>query len=113
MYLGKVMEQGRADEIFGGANHPYTQALISAIRSPNPQDRPRERIHLTGDTPSPVNLPVGCRFATRCHRKLGALCDTVAPPIRQMSPSHEITCHIDIAELRQAAVLGFKGRALP
>ena len=111
MYLGKVMEQGTVDEVFGGDNHPYTQALISAIRSPNPDDRPRDRIHLTGDTPSPVNVPAGCRFATRCHRKLGALCDTVPPPIRLMSPSHEITCHIEAADLRHAAVSGTEGLA--
>ncbi|PZM14737.1 ABC transporter ATP-binding protein [Rhizobium tubonense] len=99
MYLGKVMEQGRVDEVFGGGTHPYTEALLSAIRSPNPDEVPRERIRLTGDTPSPVNVPAGCRFATRCHRKLGTICDTVPPPIRQMSPTHEIACHIERADL--------------
>jgi peptide/nickel transport system ATP-binding protein len=99
MYLGKVMEQGRVDEVFGGGTHPYTEALLSAIRSPNPDEVPRERIRLTGETPSPVNVPAGCRFSTRCHRKVGTICDTVPPPIRQMSPTHEIACHIDQAEL--------------
>jgi peptide/nickel transport system ATP-binding protein len=100
MYLGKVMEQGTVDEVFGGSTHPYTEALISAIRSPNPDEAPRERIRLGGENPSPVDVPAGCRFATRCHRKVGAVCDTVPPPIRRMSESHEIACHIDEAQLR-------------
>ena len=99
MYLGKVMEQGRVDEVFGGGTHPYTEALLSAIRSPKPDEVPRERIRLTGETPSPVNVPAGCRFATRCHRKVGAICDTVPPPIRRMSATHEIACHIEEIEL--------------
>ncbi|KAA0691374.1 ABC transporter ATP-binding protein [Neorhizobium sp. P12A] len=100
MYLGKVMEKGTVEEVFGGGTHPYTEALISAIRSPNPDEEPRERIRLTGETPSPVNVPAGCRFATRCHRKVGAICDSVAPPIRQMSDTHEIACHIEEEKLR-------------
>ncbi|WP_183665351.1 dipeptide ABC transporter ATP-binding protein [Phyllobacterium trifolii] len=100
MYLGKVMEQGTVEEVFGGGTHPYTEALISAIRSPNPDEKRRVRVHLTGDTPSPINVPAGCRFATRCHRKVGAACDSVPPPLRKMSDTHEIACHIDAAELR-------------
>jgi len=100
MYLGKVMEQGTVEEVFGGGTHPYTEALISAIRSPNLDEKPRERIQLGGDTPSPVNVPAGCRFATRCHRKVGGICDSVPPPIRKMSQTHEIACHIDEAQLR-------------
>ncbi|MFC7398081.1 dipeptide ABC transporter ATP-binding protein [Chelatococcus sp. GCM10030263] len=100
MYLGKVMEQGAVEEVFGGGTHPYTEALISAIRSPNPDEVPRERIRLSGETPSPVNVPAGCRFATRCHRKVGAVCDTVPPPTRKMSDTHEIACHIEEAQLR-------------
>jgi peptide/nickel transport system ATP-binding protein len=96
MYLGKVMEKGTADEVFGGANHPYTEALMSAIRSPNPDRPARNRIPLTGETPSPVNVPAGCRFSTRCHRKVGAICDTQPPPIRRLSAGHEIACHIEI-----------------
>ena len=100
MYLGKVMEQGTVEEVFGGGTHPYTEALISAIRSPNLDEAPRERIRLTGETPSPVKVPAGCRFATRCHRKVGGICDTVAPPIRQMSETHQIACHIEEDRLR-------------
>ncbi|WP_368518431.1 dipeptide ABC transporter ATP-binding protein [Rhizobium sp.] len=100
MYLGKVMEQGTVEEVFGGGTHPYTEALISAIRSPNLDEAPRERIRLTGETPSPVKVPAGCRFATRCHRKVGGICDTVGPPIRQMSETHQIACHIEEDRLR-------------
>ncbi|MDL2406976.1 ABC transporter ATP-binding protein [Rhizobium calliandrae] len=100
MYLGKVMEKGTVEEVFGAGTHPYTEALISAIRSPNPDEAPRERIRLTGETPSPVNVPAGCRFATRCHRRVGAICDSVAPPIRRMSDTHEIACHIEEEKLR-------------
>ena len=100
MYLGKVMEQGTVDEVFGGGTHPYTEALISAIRSPNPDEVPRDRIRLTGETPSPINVPLGCRFATRCHRKVGPICDTTPPPIRTLSETHEIACHIETAQLR-------------
>ncbi|MEP7457361.1 ABC transporter ATP-binding protein [Phyllobacterium sp. SB3] len=99
MYLGKVMEQGTVEEVFGGGTHPYTEALISAIRSPNPDEKPRDRVHLTGDTPSPINVPAGCRFATRCHRKVGAVCDSVPPPLRKMSDTHDIACHIEAAGL--------------
>ncbi|MDG4888061.1 ABC transporter ATP-binding protein [Mesorhizobium sp. WSM4887] len=94
MYLGKVMEKGTVEEIFGGATHPYTEALISAIRSTKPEGAERNRITLTGDTPSPVDVPRGCRFASRCHRKLGSICDREPPPIRRMSATHEIACHI-------------------
>jgi len=100
MYLGRIMEQGRVDEVFGGGTHPYTEALLSAIRSPNLDEVPRARIRLIGETPSPVNVPAGCRFATRCHRKVGTICDTQPPPIRRMSTTHEIACHIDEADLR-------------
>jgi len=95
MYLGKVMEQGTVAEIFGAAAHPYTQALLSSIRSTDP-DRPKAaHIQLQGEMPSPVDVPQGCRFATRCHRKLGGICEQEAPPLRRLSASHEILCHID------------------
>ncbi|MDH6202303.1 ABC transporter ATP-binding protein [Rhizobium esperanzae] len=99
MYLGKIMEQGTVEEVFGEGAHPYTEALLSAIRSPHPDEAPRERIRLSGETPSAVNVPAGCRFATRCHRKLGSICDTAPPPLRKMSDTHEILCHIEQVDL--------------
>jgi len=103
MYLGRIMEKGTVDEIFGDTTHPYTEALISAIRSTNPDETSRTRIMLTGETPSPVNVPPGCRFASRCHRKLGAICDTVPPPVQLVSDTHEIACHIPIEDLQVPA----------
>jgi len=105
MYLGKVMEQGTVEEVFSGSSHPYTQALLSSIRGTDP-DRPKPpHIQLSGEMPSPVDVPTGCRFATRCHRKLGGICDQEAPPLRRLSATHEILCHIESADLQVDAVL--------
>ncbi|GAB2899746.1 ABC transporter ATP-binding protein [Paraburkholderia jirisanensis] len=100
MYLGRVMEKGRAEEIFAPPYHPYTEALLSAVHSPDASVK-QERVRLTGETPSPINVPPGCRFASRCHRKLGDICDTVVPQVREVSPTHQIACHISLDELRK------------
>jgi peptide/nickel transport system ATP-binding protein len=100
MYLGRVMEKGLAEEIFTPPYHPYTEALLSAVHSPDASAKQQERIRLTGETPSPIDVPPGCRFASRCHRKLGDICDTVAPPVRQASATHQIACHISLENLR-------------
>jgi peptide/nickel transport system ATP-binding protein len=99
MYLGKVVEKGSVEEIFGGATHPYTEALISAVRSIDPARASAPRVTLSGEVPSPIDVPPGCRFAARCHRKLGAVCDSVEPPLRTLSATHEILCHIPREEL--------------
>jgi peptide/nickel transport system ATP-binding protein len=100
MYLGRVMEKGLAEEIFSPPYHPYTEALLSAVHSPDASAQQHERIRLVGETPSPVDVPPGCRFASRCHRKLGDICDTVTPPVRQASATHQIACHISLEDLR-------------
>lgn len=100
MYLGRIMEKGLAEEIFAPPYHPYTEALLSAVHSPDASVKQQERIHLSGETPSPIDVPPGCRFASRCHRKIGEICDTDAPPVRLASSTHEIACHIALEDLR-------------
>ncbi|MCX8500836.1 MAG: hypothetical protein ORO03_03970, partial [Alphaproteobacteria bacterium] len=77
---------------------PYTEALLSAIPIPDPTAL-QPRVRLAGEIPSPLNIPKGCRFATRCHRKVGAICDTTPPPDRHGDNGHIISCHIPIEEL--------------
>lgn len=98
MYLGELFEVGYAAELFHPPFHPYTEALVSAIPQPDP-DRPTARTRLIDDIPSPRNIPTGCRFHTRCPRKIGAICETEVPPWRDGGDEHYIKCHIPLDEL--------------
>ncbi|MBI2469317.1 MAG: ABC transporter ATP-binding protein [Candidatus Rokubacteria bacterium] len=100
MYLGKVMEAGPVAAIFEPPYHPYTEALLSAVPIPDPSVE-QKRIRLEGEAPSPVNPPKGCRFAGRCPRKLGEICDREPPPVQRAGESHFIACHIPLEELRK------------
>ncbi len=106
VYLGRLWEVGTAAEVFAPPYHPYTEALLSAIPVVDP-DAHQERIRLEGSVPSGAAVPSGCRFHTRCPRRLGPLCEQAEPPWRTVSPTHSICCHIDLDELgrRQTSVL--------
>ncbi len=94
MYLGKIVETGPRKQIFSAPSHPYTQALLSAIPSPEVDDTRdrRERIVLRGDVPSPSNPPSGCRFRTRCW-KAQEICVTEEPPLVGPDADHLVACH--------------------
>ena len=100
MYLGQIMEAGTADEIFSPPYHPYTEALLSAVPIPDP-DVKQKRVRLEGEIPSVIDPPKGCRFSTRCPRKIGEICDNVPPPDVEVAPGHRIKCHIPLEELRE------------
>lgn len=91
MYLGRMMEIAPKESLYTEPLCPYTQALLSAIPSPDPKLQ-RRRIILEGDVPSPIDPPAGCRFASRCFAKVGA-CDVSAPEQREVLPDHVCACH--------------------
>ncbi|MFT7677461.1 MAG: oligopeptide/dipeptide ABC transporter ATP-binding protein [Planctomycetota bacterium] len=92
MYLGRIVEQGSADQIFNAPQHPYTQALLSAIPRVDPRQR-RERIPLEGDVPSPINPPSGCYFHTRCPA-VEERCKQSYPEVLQVAPGQQAACHL-------------------
>jgi peptide/nickel transport system ATP-binding protein len=104
MYLGKVVEIGPADKIYDPPYHPYTEALLSAVPIADPEAEQKD-IRLSGNVPSALNPPSGCRFHTRCPRRAemlpdgGKICETEEPPWRQSESGHRILCHIPLEEL--------------
>lgn len=92
MYLGRIVETGRAEEIYSAPAHPYTRALLSAVPVPDPERKP-ERILLSGDVPSPIHPPKGCRFHTRCPA-VKPICKEVSPREIAVSSTHTAACHL-------------------
>ncbi|UZH06078.1 ABC transporter ATP-binding protein [Heyndrickxia coagulans] len=93
MYLGKMMELASSHELFEEPLHPYTKALLSAIPIPNPKAEKKERIVLSGDPPSPINPPSGCRFRTRCPFAMD-ICAQKEPAWKEVRPKHWTACHL-------------------
>jgi len=94
MYLGKLVEIAESNEVYNKPIHPYTNALLSAIPIPDPDEaKRRQRIILEGDIPSPIDPPPGCRFKSRCkHAK--AICGEEEPMLKEVSPGHCVACHL-------------------
>jgi peptide/nickel transport system ATP-binding protein/oligopeptide transport system ATP-binding protein len=92
MYLGKIMEIAPSDALYDRPNHPYTEALLSAVPVPEP-GRPRKRTVLVGDIPSPIDPPSGCVFRSRCPRA-EAICAREVPEMKQVGPDHFSACHL-------------------
>ncbi|GAA4412129.1 ATP-binding cassette domain-containing protein [Fodinibacter luteus] len=114
MYLGGMVEEATADDLYAQPLHPYTRALLSAVPVPDPLvEDAREQILLTGDLPSPSNPPSGCRFHTRCPWRQETRCDSERPPLRVldlpgMPATHKVACHfaegIERGEIRPHTV---------
>ena len=92
MYLGRIVEHADTRSIFTRAQHPYTEALLSAVPVPDPAIKRQKRV-LQGDVPSPVKPPSGCHFHTRCPYAVGR-CKVESPPLREIAPGHHVSCHL-------------------
>lgn len=92
MYLGKMVEIGDSEDVYANSQHPYTQALLSAVPIPDPT-REKNRIVLEGDVPSPIDPPPGCRFATRC-KYCKDICKIEEPTMKDVGGEHFLACHL-------------------
>jgi oligopeptide transport system ATP-binding protein len=93
MYLGRMVEVGPSDKVYGNPLHPYSEALISANPAPDPvKERAKERVLLSGEITSPVNPKPGCRFANRCPIAKDR-CRVETPALREVEPERFVACH--------------------
>jgi peptide/nickel transport system ATP-binding protein len=98
MYLGRIMEQGRTDEVFAPPYHPYTEALLAAVPVPD-QRFTKRKVVLSGEIPSASSPPAGCPFCTRCSYRIAGTCDVVSPTVQEFAPNHRIACHLPRSQL--------------
>ena len=110
MYLGKLVETGSRRQVLEPPYHPYTEALLSAYPSIDGRDQ-YEAIRLSGEVPSPVDLPTGCPFHSRCPRLIGPICESLAPVWQMSESGHAVACHIPRDELAmiQTMRVGYLG----
>ncbi|MCJ7814886.1 MAG: dipeptide ABC transporter ATP-binding protein [Xanthomonadales bacterium] len=92
MYLGQIVEMAQAAPLYAAPRHPYTLALLSAVPLPDPRSK-RQRIILSGDVPSPIKPPAGCRFHPRCPRRM-EVCERTAPVMHEVGQHHVVACHL-------------------
>ncbi|MEM8663711.1 MAG: ABC transporter ATP-binding protein [Pseudomonadota bacterium] len=93
MYLGRIVEEGPTETVFADPAHPYTKALLASV--PLPQAvQPEKAAPVKGDIPSPVDLPPGCGFASRCPARIGGTCETVPPPVVEAGAGRTVRCHL-------------------
>jgi oligopeptide transport system ATP-binding protein len=93
MYLGRIVELAPAGELYENPLHPYTEALLSAVPTPDPTVH-RKRINIEGEIPSPIHPPSGCHFHTRCPIRELPLCGSVKPELKQTADGHWVACHL-------------------
>jgi len=101
MYLGKLVEIAGSDELYQAAAHPYTEALLASIPEPDP-DHASDHRALTGELPSPLDPPSGCRFRTRCPYAQDR-CASEEPLLRELAPGHQVACHFPVGPLGAGA----------
>lgn len=94
MYLGSMAELAESEELYNNPKHPYTKALMSAIPIADPDvEESRERIMLSGDVPSPINTPIGCKFQGRCDKCM-EICRKEVPEFKEVEKNHFVACHL-------------------
>ncbi len=104
MYLGKLVEVAGSDDLYQAAAHPYTEALLASIPEPDP-DHTSGHKALTGELPSPLNPPSGCRFRTRCPYAQER-CASEEPLLRELAPGHQVACHFPVGPLADGPPAG-------